>query len=300
MTGYNPDSREIIERSVLSGAAKMAGVLGWPVSHSRSPRLHGYWLNKYSIDGAYIPLPVEPRGFDGAVRALADLGFKGANVTLPHKERAFAICDTTDDVADRAGAVNTLVFREDGSIYGRNTDAFGFIESLKQTVAEFQPAARPALVVGAGGASRAVLLALFDAGTPEIRLTNRTRENADALPDATGVSCKIHDWQNRHRALEDCGLVINTTSLGMTGQPELEIDLARLPDDAVVYDLVYSPLVTPLLAAAKARGNQTVDGLGMLLHQARPGFSTWFGTEPEVDDGLRNFVAADLVTETEE
>ena len=277
---------------ILSGRAALAGVLGWPVSHSKSPRLHGYWLERHGIDGAYLPLPVAPENFAQAVRALVDLGFRGANVTVPHKEEALALAlaDEADDNARRIGAANTLVFR-DGKVLAHNTDGFGFLANLEQGAPGWQPEA-PALVLGAGGAARAVIVALLDSGCRELRLCNRTAARAEVLRDTFGGSVRVVPWEEREAALTDLGLLVNTTSLGMEGQPPLSLDLAGLSASAVVNDLVYAPLETPLLAAARRQGNPAVDGLGMLLHQARPGFEAWFGVRPEVDAALRDFVLA--------
>ena len=274
---------------ILSGTAKLAGVLGWPVGHSRSPRLHGYWLERYGIDGAYMPLEVRPDAFSDAVRALADLGFRGANVTIPHKEAAFAACHEVDDFARRIGAVNTLVM-DDGRLIGSNTDGYGFLENLRLGAQDWQATAGTAVLIGAGGAARGVAAALLAAGAPALTLVNRTRRRADALAEDLGGAIGVLDWEAREKALEAASLLVNCTSLGMTGQPPLQLDLSRLPPDAVVNDLVYSPLETELLAAARARGNPVVDGLGMLLHQAKPGFEAWFGVAPEVTDELRAFV----------
>lgn len=280
---------------ILTGSSKIAGVFGWPVAHSRSPRLHGFWLDRYGIDGAYVPLPADPMDFAAAVRGIARAGFRGANVTLPHKEKAFALCHETDAFAGRTRAVNTLVFGEDGRIEGSNTDGFGFIENIRQYAGDFGFARGPATVLGAGGAARAVLVALEDTGAPEIRVVNRTRARADGLLSELGVTARTYDWADREAALEDTALLVNTTSLGMTGGDPLDLDLSRMPADAVVNDIVYTPLETSLLANARKRGNGVVDGLGMLLHQARPGFRAWFGVDPEVTEDLRRFVAADLL-----
>jgi shikimate dehydrogenase len=276
--------------TILSGKARLAGIIGWPVEHSRSPRLHGFWLQRHGIDGAYVPLPVRPEAFALAVRGLAASGFAGANVTAPHKLAAFEICDTVEASARRAGAVNTLVF-QDGRIIGRNTDGAGFVANLRAHGVD--PAAGPALVLGAGGAARAVIAALQDIGVA-VTIANRTRERADALArDLPGLV--VADWSARSAALADHGLLVNTTSLGMRGQPPLELDLERARPGLAVADIVYVPLETPLLAAARARGLHPVEGLGMLLHQAVPGFAAWFGVTPVVDDELRHFVAADLL-----
>jgi len=272
--------------------------MGWPVGHSRSPRLHGYWLSRHALDGAYIPMAVAPEHFSEALRALPKLGFAGTNVTAPHKQAALAGVDDVDDVARRIGAVNTVVVREDTSLLGTNTDAFGFIENVRDGAPDWQASAGPALVLGAGGAARAVIVALLDAGVPTLNLTNRTAARAEELAAEFGVDdfagrLTVVPWAERSDALAEAATLVNTTSLGMVGQPELELDLNALPSSALVTDIVYAPLETPLLKAAAARGNSCVDGLGMLLHQARPGFAAWFGVEPQVDQDLRDHVLAD-------
>ena len=277
--------------SILSGHARVAGIAGWPVTYSRSPRLHGFWLKRHGIDGAYIPLPIRPGEFAIAMRGLFAAGFAGANVTIPHKIAAFEICDAVDESARRAGAVNTLVSRE-GRIEGSNTDGYGFVANLRAH--GVNPAAGPALLLGAGGSARAVAAALLDAGAP-VTVANRTRARAEALArDLPGLH--VADWDDRVAALADHALVVNTTPLGMVGHEPLDLDLSRAPASLVVADNVYVPLETPLLAVARARGLRCVEGLGMLLHQAAPGFQAWFGVEPLVDEELRQFVAADLLS----
>jgi shikimate dehydrogenase len=277
--------------TILTGKARLAGITGWPVSHSRSPRLHGFWLDRYGIDGAYLPLPIEPARFPEAVRGLMLSGFAGINCTIPHKIAAFEVCDVVDPSASRAGAVNTLVF-EDGRIIGSNTDGWGFLENLRAN--GIDPAAGPALVLGAGGSARAVSAVLLDLGV-KVTLANRTRRRAEELArELPGLV--VIDWSKRDLALADQALLVNTTSLGMAGQPPLEIDLDRGAAGLTVADIVYVPLETPLLAAARVRRIRCVGGLGMLLYQAVPGFQTWFGVEPSVDEDLRRFVAADLLT----
>jgi shikimate dehydrogenase len=276
----------------LSGKARLAGVIGWPIAHSRSPRLHGYWLERYGIDGAYLPFAVRPERLAAALAGLPALGLSGINVTLPHKEAALGLCTKVTEAARRIGAVNTIVVTEDGKLEGSNTDAFGFLAHLAASQPGFRPDSGPAVLLGAGGAARAIAVALLDAGVPELCLVNRTRERAEALSAALGPRARLVDWGGRARALEGATLLVNSTTLGMTGQPALDLDLTALPRAAVVYDIVYVPLETPLLAAARARGHPVVDGLGMLLHQARPGFAAWFGREPEVDSALRDFVLA--------
>jgi shikimate dehydrogenase len=276
---------------MISGKAKLAGVIGWPVGHSRSPRLHGFWLERFGIDGAYVPLAVKPEDFPDVIRALPLMGFRGANLTVPHKEMAVGLVDVVEPLAWRIGAVNTLVIRDDGSIEGRNTDAFGFLENLRRGAPGWVPASGPAVVVGAGGAARAVCVALQDAGVTEIRLVNRTEERAQALADALGTGMVV-PWAERAVALAGAALLVNTTPLGMTGQPPLDLDLTALPPTAVVNDIVYAPLETDLLARARARGNVVVDGLGMLLWQAVPAFEAWFGQRPAVTEELRRYVLA--------
>ena len=274
---------------ILSARARVAGIAGWPVTHSRSPRIHGFWLDRHGIDGAYVPLPIEPAAFVTAMRGLRAAGFAGANVTVPHKLAAFALCDRVDESARRAGAVNTLVFHKD-RIEGSNTDGFGFLAGLRDE--QVDPAAGPALILGAGGAARAVAAALLDQGLP-VSVANRTGERAAALArDLPGL--RVVPWEDRSAALGDHALLVNSTTLGMGGRGDPEMALDRAPPTLVVADLVYVPLETPLLAAARRHGLRTVDGLGMLLHQARPGFAAWFGVDPTVDAALRAFVLADL------
>ena len=278
---------------ILSGRARIAGVMGWPVAHSRSPRIHGYWLEQQGVDGAYLPLPVRPDSLGRALAALPLLGFRGCNLTVPHKEAALSHMDSLSDAALRIGAVNTVTVGADGALHGANTDGEGFLGHLRESAPGWQPGG-PATVLGAGGAARAVAAALAEAGVGEIRVINRTAARADALAGEFGAGLRPLPWEGRAAALEGCNLLVNATSLGMTGCLPLEIDLRGLPVRAVVYDLVYAPLETALLRAARARGNRCVDGLGMLLHQARPGFASWFGALPPVTPELRAFVAEGL------
>jgi len=292
----------IVQLQTLTGKSKIAGVFGYPVDHSRSPRLHGFWLAQHRIDGAYVPFSTHPRDLPRAIRALPSLGFRGGNVTLPHKEPALGLVDEVSRTAQRIGAVNTLVVREDGSIFGDNTDGFGFLAHLQASQPHWQPAAGPAMLLGAGGAARAIIVALLECGVPSIILANRTQRRAEELAEAIGTALgdeakgrlQVVPWHHREPALDGAGLLVNSTQLGMKGQPSLELDLGPLPKTAVVYDIVYVPMETPLLAAARSRGNATVDGLGMLLHQARPGFAAWFGIEPVVTPELRDFVLKDI------
>jgi shikimate dehydrogenase len=273
---------------------KRAGVMGWPVTQSRSPVLHGFWLAYYRIDGHYDRLPVPPDALERELRALPGRGFAGCNLTLPHKERALALVDRVDEAAWRIGAINTVIVAADGALEGRNTDAFGFHANLVDAIPGWGAASGPAVVLGAGGGARAVVAALIDHGAPEIRLLNRDRGRAETLALALGRPVIVLDWEQRSEALAEAALLVNTTSLGMAGQPPLDIALDALPSSALVNDIVYVPLETPLLASARARGNPVVDGLGMLLHQARPGFAAWFGVEPQVTPALRAEVLASL------
>ena len=277
----------------VSGKAALAGVVGWPVDHSRSPVLHGCWIERHGVDGAYLPLPVTPENLEQALRALPLLGFRGVNVTVPHKQAALAICGQTDELSIRIGAVNTLVFDDQGGISGSNTDGFGLMENLRRN-STWRPDSGPVVILGAGGAARAASVALMDAGVSRLTIVNRTAGRAEKLAAELGAGADSAGWDDRAAALANAALLVNTTSLGMTGQPALDLPLDSLPVTAVVNDIVYAPLETPLLAAARARGNQVVDGLGMLLHQARPGFEAWFGVRPEVDEDLRRVVLADL------
>lgn len=274
----------------ISGKARLAGVMGWPVGHSLSPRLHNYWLDLHGIDGAFVPLPVTSEHFPQALRVLAHLGFRGVNVTVPHKEAALRAVDRVDETARRIGAVNTIVIGDDGTLSGTNTDAYGFRTHLLASVPGFDAASGAAVVIGSGGAARAVAVALAGMGARELRIVNRTLARAEELALALGAPARVVDWSGRARALDGAAIVVNTTTQGMTGQPALDLDLSFLPSSAVVFDIVYSPLQTPLLQAAAARGNATVDGLGMLLHQAVAGFEAWFGLRPQVTAELRAHV----------
>ncbi|HRO13512.1 MAG TPA: shikimate dehydrogenase [Paracoccus sp. (in: a-proteobacteria)] len=270
----------------------LAGVIGWPVTHSRSPRLHGHWLRRYGLAGHYVPLPVAPGDLGQVLHCLPKAGFVGANVTIPHKEAALALADSVTDRAALIGAANTLIFRPDGRIHADNTDGYGFIANLRQHAPDWDPAAGAAAVIGAGGAARAVVASLLECGVPQLRLANRTRLRAEQIRSEFGARVVVHDWAKVDGMLEGAATVVNATSMGMQGKPALSLSLDALSPDALVTDLVYAPLDTPFLLAARARGCRTVDGLGMLLHQAAPGFERWFGVRPEIDDGLRRAVLA--------
>jgi shikimate dehydrogenase len=268
----------------------LAGVIGWPISHSKSPRLHGHWLQRYGIEGDYVAMGVEPRDLEAAFRALPLLGFRGVNVTLPHKENVLKMATKVSDRASLIGAANTITFREDGTIYADNTDGFGFIENLRAGAPGWRGADGPALVLGAGGASRSIISALLTDGAPEIRLANRTRSRAEFLADQFGAKVKVMDWLHLEDALDGVATIVNCTSLGMVGMPSLNLSLKRAPKSALVTDIVYTPLQTPLLEEAESRRMRWVDGLGMLLHQGRPGFEAWFGVAPAVDEDLRRLM----------
>ena len=274
---------------------KRACVIGWPIEHSRSPIIHGYWLAKYGIDGAYEKEAVAPDALADFLGSLEAKGYVGANVTLPHKEAALAAAQFADEAAVTIGAANTLWLNADGLLHAGNTDAYGFMTNLDAEAPSWNQGLRPVMVLGAGGAARAILFGLLEAaGVAKIYLANRTRSRADALAKVFGPSVEVIDWDKRSEALSACGLLINTTSLGMTGQAPLEIDLAALSAAAVVADIVYIPLETKLVAVARSRGLTAVDGLGMLLHQAVPGFERWFGVRPEVTAELKAHVVATL------
>jgi len=271
---------------------KLAGVVGFPIGHSRSPRLHRHWLRSYGIPGDYVPLQVERDNFEAVIRMLPKMGFVGCNVTIPHKLAALDIADQVTDRATLIGSANTLIFRADGKIHADNTDGYGFIANLRQNAPDWDPAAGPAAVIGAGGAARAVIVSLLDAGAPEILLSNRTRLNADSLRATFGSKVTVVDWVHAGAMLNEAATVVNTSSMGMTGGPEFKLNLEHLNPRSVVTDLVYTPLRTRLLDVAEEVGCTTVDGLGMLLHQAVPGFERWFGHRPEVDAATRAAVLA--------
>lgn len=264
-----------------------AGVIGNPISHSLSPKLHGYWLNRYGIDGSYTAIEVTEDALEETIRAMPAKGFIGANVTLPHKVRVMQFADKLTDRASLIGAANTLTFKEDGRIFADNTDGYGFMANLRQNAPDWDPKAGPAAIFGAGGAARAIIVALADAGVPKIVISNRTRRKAEALRDDFGARISVLDWVQAEKMLQDANTIINTTSLGMVGAHEFKVPLNTLRKEAVVTDIVYNPLRTPFLQAAEKQGCTVVDGLGMLLHQGVPGFERWFGQRPEVDDETR-------------
>lgn len=272
----------------------LAGVMGWPVMHSRSPMLHTYLMKQHGLIGTYVPLAIKPENLAPALRGLAPLGFSGCNITIPHKEQALRIVDRVDEVARRIGAVSCITVRPDGTLAATNNDAFGFVQNILQHQPSWRADAGPAVVIGAGGGARAVVYSLADRGAREIRVVNRTRARADALAREFGAPVQAVDWDDRHRALGEAAMLVNTTSQGMVGQPSLDLTLDALPTRALVCDIVYVPVETPLLAAARRRGNPTVDGLGMLLHQVRPAWQAWFGIDPEITPELRAHIEASI------
>lgn len=270
----------------------LAGVVGWPIGHSKSPLIHGTWLRQHGINGHYVPLGIRPENFETAIRTLPRLGFKGVNVTIPYKEAILNIASQVSDRASLIGAANTVTFGPNGEINVDNTDGYGFQQNILQYCPDWRADHGPALVLGAGGASRAVLSALVTDGAKEIRLANRTKHRAEILKDQFGAKVTVVDWNKISDATEGCATIVNTTSLGMIGQPELKIRLDRAPQTATVIDIVYTPVETDLLLQAKTHGMRIVDGVGMLLHQAVPGFRYWFEARPEVTSELRNLVLA--------
>ena len=261
--------------------------MGWPVMHSRSPLMHNYWLDQQGLAGAYVPLAIEPAGLGAALRALHPLGFAGCNLTIPHKLEAMAIVDEVDEVAKGIGAISCVVVRDDGSLFGTNNDWFGFINNVKQEQPGWRADAGPVAVIGAGGGSRAVCYGLLREGAKEIRLVNRTHARARVLAEELGGPISVLPWDARHDALDGVAMAVNATSQGMVGEPALDLRLDQLPKTALAADIIYTPLESPFLAAARERGNPTVNGLGMLLHQGRPAWKMWFDVEPVVTPELR-------------
>ena len=276
------------DRTAPPRHAPLAGVIGMPIAHSRSPRLHNHWLHRYGIAGHYVAMPVLPEHLAEVLRVLPRAGFVGLNVTIPHKEAVLALADVVTDRAALIGAANTLIYRPDGRIHADNTDGYGFIANLRAGAPSWQSTAGPAAVIGAGGAARAVVASLLDSGVEELRITNRTRIRAEQIKADFGARVTVYDWAQAGNMIDGAATLVNATSLGMEGKQPLRIPLEALSPATLVTDLVYTPLETHLLAEARARGCTTVDGLGMLLHQAAPGFERWFGQRPEVDQAARD------------
>ena len=270
----------------------IAGLLGWPVAHSRSPVIHNHWLARYGIAGRYVLFGVPPEKLEAAVRGIAVLGLRGCNVTTPHKQAIFPMLDRVDDLARRIGAINTVVVEQDASLSGFNNDGNGFVQSVRDGVPGWRPDTGPIVIVGAGGAARAIIASLQAQGAREIRIVNRTRSRADELRDRFGPPLVVVDWAQRNEAQDGVALLVNATNQGMTGKLPLDVTLDALPREASVADVIYVPRETPLLAAARARGNRTVNGLGMLLNQARPAFDAWYGVMPEITPELIRAIEA--------
>jgi shikimate dehydrogenase len=272
----------------------LAGVMGWPVHQSRSPMLHNYWFKQHNLAGTYVPLAVKPQDIETALRGLPALGFAGVNITIPHKQTSMPLMAEIDAVGRGIGAINLVVVRPDGSMAGSNTDAYGCITNIRQMQPEWRPDAGPVAIMGAGGAARTAIWALADAGVKEIRIANRTHERALTVAKELRAPCKVVRWEERHDILDGVAVLVNATNQGMIGQPPLDLKLDKLPQHAIVYDIVYNPIETPLLAAARARGHRIIPGLGMLLNQAPPAWKAWFGIEPKVTPELRKMIEATL------
>ena len=273
-------------------APTLAGVVGSPIGHTKSPLIHGYWIHKYGLNGYYIPIEIRPENFESAIRSMPKLGFRGLNVTIPYKETILSVATSISDRAALIGAANTIIFGPDGSIRADNTDGYGFIQNIKSQAPDWKGSNGPAVVLGAGGASRAIVSALLADGVPEIRLTNRTRHRAEMFKDQFGAKINVVDWARASDAMDGAATIVNTTSLGMTGNGPLRVKLDAAPNFALVNDIVYSPVNTDFLEQARSFGLRTVDGVGMLLYQALPGFEYWFDVRPVVDEDLRRIVLA--------
>jgi shikimate dehydrogenase len=275
----------------------LAGVMGWPVMHSRSPLMHNYWFRKHALAGTYVPLAMRPENLAAGLRALHPLGFAGCNLTIPHKQEAMKTVDDVDAVGKAIGAISCVAVRPDGSLAGSNNDCYGFKENLRQAQPAWRADTGPIVVLGAGGGSRAVCYALAQEGAREVRLVNRTYARAKGIADEFGGPITALPWESRHDALEGAAMVVNATSCGMAGQPALDVRLDKLAKGALAADIIYIPLETPFLAAARSRGNRTVNGLGMLLHQGRPAWKAWFGVEPEVTPELRALMEKSILSD---
>ncbi len=275
----------------------MAGVMGWPVMHSRSPMMHNYWMEQQVLAGTYVFLEIKPGELEPALRALHPLGFAGCNLTIPHKLDAMTIVDEVDDTAKKIGAISCVVVREDGSLFGTNNDWLGFLGNIKQQQPEWRADSGPCTVIGAGGGGRAVVYALLNEGAQEVRLVNRTTEKAQIIADEFGGPITVYPWEERHDLLEGTLTVVNVTNQGMVGEAPLDINLDQLPTTAIAADIIYTPLESPFLAAARERGNQAIGGLGMLIHQGPAAWTRWFGVEPTVTDELREMMEQSILSD---
>lgn len=276
----------------IQGSTRLSGIIGWPIDHSFSPTIHNYWISLHSINGAYVPFAVNPENFKQAIKSISSLGILGVNITVPFKELALYEMDELDSAAKEIGAVNTVIVKKNGCLFGKNTDGEGFISSLRYNEPSWKPSERPIVVLGAGGAARSIIFALKSAGAKEIRIVNRTIEKAEKLATSFGNTCVVFDWKNNKEILRDVGLFVNATSLGMKEKPYFDFSIDNLPKDALVNDIVYNPIETDLLRNAKKRGNKIVNGLDMLIYQAAPAFYEWFGIMPKADNKLRNILIA--------
>src|SRR5437868_4460442 len=272
----------------------LAAVMGWPISQSRSPMLHNYWFEKHGLAGSYVPLAIRPEGLKDALRALPSLLYAGCNLTIPHKQEAFKIVDEADDTAKKIGAISCVIVRPDGSLAGTNNDHYGFVHNILDFVPDWRADAGPVAVMGAGGGARAVIYGLMHRGAREIRLCNRTQARAETLAKEFGGPITVVPWTERHNCLDGCAMLANATSQGMIGQLPLDLELDKLPRSALVADISYIARETPLIVSARERGQRTVTGLGMLLHQGIPAWKAWFGIEPKVTAELRAKIEATL------
>lgn len=258
-----------------------AGVIGWPVSHSRSPIIHNHWVHQYGLAGCYGLFPVAPGNLEKALQGIRALGIAGCNITIPYKIEAMKFMDWIDPLAERIGAINTVVVQANGELHGFNTDGFGYVQSLRDANPQWRADLGPVVIVGAGGAARSIIVSMINEGARDIRIINRTMSKAQDLAEEFGNTVNAVDWADRHNVLNDAALLTNTTSQGMVNEPALDLNIRQLPKSALVSDVIYAPLETPLLTQAKKQGNTTVNGLGMLIHQARPAFHAWFGVMPD-------------------
>ena len=279
-----------MDKIIIDSAPYLAGVIGHPISHSKSPKLHNYWLKKYKINGFYVPFSVTTEKLKSSLKGLIDLGFKGVNVTIPHKTNVLTYADSVTDRASLIGAANTLYFSKSGKIHADNTDGYGFIQNIIDEIPDYDFYDKRALIYGAGGSSRAIASALISNGIKEVGISNRTRSKAQIISENLGAKASVVDWRNAPELVGEVDIIINATSMGMTGQPDFSQPISRAKKTALVVDIVYNPLVTDLLKEAKKLNLKTVGGIGMLINQAVPGFEHWFQKTPVIDDDIRKFI----------